>query len=379
MEQGAQTMDGVEISFIIPCLNESESLEHVIKEIGQSFASHDCTFEIVVADNGSTDGSQEIALRNGARVVDVPEKGYGAALRGGIEAAKGKYGVMGDADGSYHFGDAWPMIADLRSGADLVMGDRFEGGIEPGAMPWLHQHLGNPVLSAMGRILFRVPVRDFHCGLRAFNLQSVRNLELNSPGMEFASEMVVLSSKRGLRIEEVPVTLSPDLRSRPPHLKTWSDGWRHLRFLLAHSPSWTFLIPGVLAGLLALGIAVLTWFGPITVGGVEYSYRTSIVASAVAMIAAVAMWSFIVARVALGQQEPHRSYSTEISAAISLLVGLVGLILVVLQFVSWGETGFGQEEVGRNLLMTVWGALLMGLGGISFFFSMLAGLVRKIR
>ncbi len=378
MSGGELTQGPIEVTFVIPCLNESESLGAVLQEITDSYAGHDCIYEIVVADNGSTDGSQDIARSHGARVVDVPVRGYGAALQGGIAAAEGRYGVMGDADGSYHFGDAWPMIQELRAGADLVMGDRFAGGIQPGAMPWLHQYLGNPVLSAMGRVLFRIPVRDFHCGLRAFNLDSIRALDLCSPGMEFASEMVVMSSKAGLRIVEEPVTLAPDLRTRPPHLKTWSDGWRHLKFLLAHSPSWIFLIPGVLAAAIALGIGVMSWLGPINVGGVEYSYRTAIVASMIAMISAVAMWSFLVAKVALGQQQPRRNYATETAAGISVLIGLVGAVIVVLQFIAWGGTGFGREEIGQNLLMTIWGCLLMGLGGVSFFFSMLAGLVRRL-
>lgn len=183
----------VEITFVIPCLNEAESLEHVIKEIQTSYESRACTYEIVVADNGSTDDSQAIARRSGARVVDVPRRGYGAALQGGIESAHGAFIVMGDADGSYIFGDAWPMIERLRSGADLVMGDRFAGGIAPGAMPGLHKYVGNPVLSWLGRVLFGVPVRDFHCGLRAFRVESIRQLGLTAPGMEFASEMVVAS------------------------------------------------------------------------------------------------------------------------------------------------------------------------------------------
>ncbi|MFN8184655.1 MAG: glycosyltransferase family 2 protein [Candidatus Nanopelagicales bacterium] len=365
-----------EVTFVLPCLNEAESLGTVLREITDAFATHECTYEIVVADNGSVDGSQQIASEAGARVVAVPERGYGAALLGGIAAARGQYIVMGDADGSYQFADSWPMIEKLRAGCDLVMGNRFEGGIADGAMPWLHRYVGNPVLSFLGRVLFASPVRDFHCGLRAFNRSSIDNLGLSSPGMEFASEMVVLASRSGLDIAEVPVRLEPDLRSRPPHLKTWRDGWRHLRFLFAMSPSWAFLVPAVVAGLAALVVGLISVAGPVSAGDIEFSYKTSIVAAAISLIAVVAAWSFVLARAILGYSTARFRYATEIAGAVSILVFLVGGLIVLGQFIRWGETGFGLQPIGKNLTTTVWGSLLMAAGGTSFFFSLLSGLVR---
>jgi glycosyltransferase involved in cell wall biosynthesis len=257
----------IELSIVMPCLNESETLAACIQKARSFLTRSDVSGEIVIADNGSTDGSQEIAARLGARVVPVARRGYGAALMGGIEAARGRYIVMGDADDSYDFANLGPFIEGLRNGADIVMGNRFAGGIAPGAMPFLHKHLGNPVLSFLGRLFFGIAVRDFHCGLRAFRADAVRALRLSTTGMEFASEMVVRGALAGLVIVEVPTTLKPDGRTRPPHLKTWRDGWRHLKFLLMYSPRWLFLIPGL--SLIAIGlllVAMLSW-GPVTVYG----------------------------------------------------------------------------------------------------------------
>ena len=252
----------VELTILMPCLNEAETIEVCVRKALGYLARSGVSGEVLIGDNGSTDGSQAMAEALGARVVSIPEKGYGAALIGGIAAAKGRFIIMGDADDSYDFENLDGMIEHLRGGADLVMGNRFQGGIGPGAMPFLHRYLGNPVLSFIGRLFFQIPVGDFHCGLRGFNRQSILSLRLQSPGMEFASEMVVKAALNDLRIEETPTTLKKDGRSRPPHLKTWRDGWRHLRFLLLHSPRWLFIYPGLL--LIALGMtgsAVLA-FGP---------------------------------------------------------------------------------------------------------------------
>ena len=260
-----QVEPGVELTILLPCLNEAGTLAACIRKAKSFLKANAIAGEIVVADNGSTDGSPRIAAEFGARVVGVAERGYGAALLGGIEAARGRYVVMGDADDSYDFTNLGLFVDKLRRGADIVIGNRFAGGIAPGAMPFLHKYLGNPVLSFLGRLFFSFPVRDFHCGLRAFRAAAVRDLGLRSAGMEFASEMVVRSSLAGLTIVEVPTTLQPDGRSRPPHLKTWRDGWRHLKFLLMYSPRWLFFIPG--AALIALGLlltAMLSW-GPIHV------------------------------------------------------------------------------------------------------------------
>ena len=252
----------VEVTILMPCLDEAETIEACIAEARSYLARSGVDGEVLIADNGSTDGSQAIARKAGARVVAVAQRGYGSALLAGIAAAKGTYVIMGDADQSYDFGDLDRFIAELRGGADLVMGNRFAGGIEDGAMPALHKYLGNPVLSTLGRLFFRSPVRDFHCGLRGFRRDRAMALDLRTTGMEFASELVVKATLSGQRLVEVPTKLRPDGRSRPPHLRSWRDGWRHLRFLLLYSPRWLFLYPGTAAmiigvlGMVLLGSAI---------------------------------------------------------------------------------------------------------------------------
>ena len=235
-----------ELSIVMPCLNEGETLETCIRKAQQSLADMNIVGEVVIADNGSTDDSQEIACRAGAVLVHVSTKGYGAALTGGIAAARGKFIIIGDADDSYDFTRLGPFVEKLRQGYDLVMGNRFKGGIAPNAMPPLHRYLGNPVLTAIGRLFFHSPSGDFHCGLRGFRKEAALKMNLRTSGMEFASEMVVKATLHKMKIAEVPTTLSPDGRSRPPHLRSWRDGWRHLRFLLLYSPRWLFLYPGLI-------------------------------------------------------------------------------------------------------------------------------------
>ena len=242
----------LELTILMPCLNEAETIEVCVRKAMGFLDRSGVLGEVLISDNGSTDGSQAMAAALGARVVSAPEKGYGAALIAGIAAAKGRFVIMGDADDSYDFENLDGMVEHLRAGAQLVMGNRFQGGIAPGAMPFLHRYLGNPVLSFIGRLFFSIPVGDFHCGLRGFSREAILGLGLQCTGMEFASEMVVKASINGLRIEETPTTLKPDGRSRAPHLKTWRDGWRHLRFLLLHSPRYLFIYPGV--ALIALGL-----------------------------------------------------------------------------------------------------------------------------
>ncbi len=244
IERSAPAHPACELTILMPCLNEAETIGTCVGKARAYLESRGIAGEVLVADNGSTDGSQAIAESLGARVVPIAQKGYGAALLGGIAAARGTYIIMGDADDSYDFTALDPFVAKLREGYELVMGNRFHGGIKPGAMPALHRYLGNPVLTGIGRLFFHSPVGDFHCGLRGFNRDAVRGLELTAPGMEFASEMVVKATLQQLRISEVPTTLSPDGRSRAPHLRSWRDGWRHLRFLLLFSPRWLFLYPG---------------------------------------------------------------------------------------------------------------------------------------
>src|SRR6202453_1666356 len=263
-------MSDLTVTILMPCLNEAETLAFCVDQAVAALHDNNVSGEVLIADNGSTDGSQQIATDHGARVVPVPIRGYGAALMAGIESARGKYILMADADASYDFGQLPRFLTKLEEGNDLVMGNRFSGEIKPGAMPPLHRYLGNPVLSFIGRLFFDIPARDFHCGIRAFRRDAILGLNLRTTGMEFASEMVVKSSLAGLRLAEVPTTLSPDGRTRAPHLRTWRDGWRHLRFLLLFSPRWLFLIPGLLLLVvgLALGAAVVP--APFKVSGVKF-------------------------------------------------------------------------------------------------------------
>ena len=267
----------------MPCLDEAETIAVCVEKAMAYIESRGITGEVLVADNGSSDGSQAIAEGLGARVVAIARKGYGSALLGGIAAARGRYVIMGDADNSYDFSDLDAFVEKLREGCELVMGNRFKGGIASGAMPALHRYLGNPVLTGVGKLFFHSPVGDFHCGLRGFSRQAVQDLGLNATGMEFASEMVVKATLQCLRIAEVPTTLSPDGRSRPPHLRSWRDGWRHLRFLLLFSPRWLFLYPG--AVLMALGLASMLWLlpGPQRLGALTLDVHT-LVYSAAAII-----------------------------------------------------------------------------------------------
>jgi glycosyltransferase involved in cell wall biosynthesis len=235
----------IELTILMPCLNEVRTIGICIRKAQQFLQRTGIHGEILIADNGSSDGSQSLALELGARVVDVPTRGYGAALMAGIQHSAGRFVIMGDSDDSYDFSRLDDFVASLRSGAELVIGNRFRGGIEAGAMPPLHRYLGNPVLSYLGRLFFRIPLGDFHCGLRGCSRDAVLRLGLVTPGMEFASEMIAKAALAGLRIAEVPTTLRPDGRDRPPHLRTWRDGWRHLRFLVLFCPRWLFLYPGV--------------------------------------------------------------------------------------------------------------------------------------
>ena len=264
----------MELTILMPCLNEAETIGRCIDKARAFLMRAGVDGEVLVADNGSSDGSPAIAAERGARVVPVAQRGYGAALQGGIAAAHGRFIVMGDADDSYDFSDLDGFLSALRRGADIVMGNRFRGGIRPGAMPFLHQRLGNPLLSFMGRLFFKIPVGDFHCGLRGVRADAVRALELRTSGMEFASEMVVRAALEGLKVVEVPTTLAPDGRSRPPHLRTWRDGWRHLKFLLTFSPRWLFLYPGIIFSLAGLGVVALLFGGTVRVGAVGFETKT---------------------------------------------------------------------------------------------------------
>jgi hypothetical protein len=284
IDQNPSALATCELTILMPCLNEAETVGACITRAREFLQRHAIDGEVLIADNGSDDGSREIATGLGARVTCVAEKGYGAALSSGIRAARGRYVIMGDADSSYDFSRLEHYVEKLRAGYALVMGNRFKGGILPGAMPPLHRYLGNPVLTALGRLFFKSPCGDFHCGLRGFDRAAIQRLDLQTSGMEFASEMVVKATLHGLTIAEVPTTLSPDGRSRPPHLRTWRDGWRHLRFLLVYSPRWLFFYPGV--AMMGAGLGLLAWLlpGVRQVGGIMLDIHTLAYASALAMV-----------------------------------------------------------------------------------------------
>jgi glycosyltransferase involved in cell wall biosynthesis len=270
----------MQLTILMPCLNEAETLSACIHKANEWIARTDIDAEVLIADNGSTDGSRGIARSLGARVVDVHERGYGAALYCGSQAARGEWIVMGDSDDSYDFSDLDHFVAKLREGCDLVMGNRFSGGIAPGAMPWKNRYIGNPVLSWVGRALYNCPVNDFHCGLRGYTKAAFQRMDLRSSGMEFASEMVIKATMIGMRVCEVPTTLSKDGRFGPPHLRPWRDGWAHLRFMLLLNPRWLFIIPGALLALVSMTVWLMLLPGPVRVGGVVFDIHTLLFAEA---------------------------------------------------------------------------------------------------
>ena len=359
----------LELSIVLPCLNEAETLQTCVRKALDSIDRLGVAGEVIVADNGSTDGSPGLARAAGARVIDVPRRGYGAALAAGIDAARGTYVLMADADDSYALDDIGGFLAELRGGADLVMGNRFKGGIHEGAMPRLHRYLGNPVLSLLGRVFFRVPIGDFHCGMRAFRRDRVLGLGLRTSGMEFASEMVVRGSLNHLRITEVPTTLRPDGRSRASHLRTWRDGWRHLRFLLAFSPRWLLFYPSV--ALQLVGLVGMLWlsFGPQRIGGVGFGLHSMLAFATMFVLGQQGAGLAVIARsyaAHLGLLPPPSGRTILRIARISLERGLVvGALLVVLgigcfglALSRWGAAGFGALDVVDTMRVPVLGMVL---------------------
>lgn len=360
-----------ELTILMPCLNEAETLETCITKANGYLEQSGVEGEVVIADNGSTDGSQEIARRLGARVVDVPVKGYGAALRAGIDAAKGKYVIMGDSDDSYDFAKLDPFVAKLREGADLVMGNRFRGGIAKDAMPPLHRYLGNPVLSAVGRVFYRTPVGDFHCGLRGFNRTAILGLYLNTSGMEFASEMVIRATLFGLDIREVPTTLKPDGRSRPPHLNSWRDGWLHLKLLLTFAPYWLFYYPGLALFGVGTLVFIALMFGPLQIGDVSFDIATMILASALILTGFQMVCFHVLTRIfavrfnLLPSSRRYERLRDKISVDNACIVGglllLIAIIATLAGVFSWGATGFGDmvaTEIVRPAAVAVVSASL---------------------
>jgi glycosyltransferase involved in cell wall biosynthesis len=367
----------LELSIIMPCLNEAETLATCIGKARDYLERHKIAGEVLIADNGSSDGSQEIATNSGARVVPIPERGYGSALRGGIAAAKGQYIIMGDADDSYDFTNLSPFLEKLRQGYDLVMGNRFQGGIKPGAMPVLHKYLGNPVLTWLGRLFFGSPCGDFHCGLRGFSKRAIEQLNLRTTGMEFASEMVVKASLYGLKITEVPTTLSPDGRSRPPHLKTWRDGWRHLRFLLMYSPRWLFLYPGL--ALMFLGFVATIWFIPQPkVHTLLYSATALIIGFQIVSFA-VFTKAFAISEGLLPEDRKLRRFLRYINLEVGLIIGVILFLLgmggSLYALYIWNARLYGALDpaVTMRIVIPSVTALALGVQVVfsSFFLSVL--------
>jgi hypothetical protein len=369
----AGSVPTLELTILMPCLNEAETLRVCVEKALRFLAQAGIAGEVLVADNGSTDGSQAIARAAGGRVVDVPQRGYGAALIRGIDAAHGRYIIMGDADDSYDFNRLEAFVSRLRSGDELVMGNRFRGGIAPGAMPPLHRWLGNPVLSFVGRLFYRIPIGDFHCGMRGFSRAAIRTLGLKSPGMEFASEMIVKAAFHGLKISEVPTTLSPDGRSRPPHLRTWRDGWRHLRFLLLHSPKWLFLFPGV--GLIVLGTLMAALVAPSAVE-ITPTLHLDVHSLIVACFSVIIGFQLVVfgalarrysaAEGFVPASEPVRGVlaglTLERLLQISIVMILVGGGGVIWGFGHWAHKGFGELDYHLVIRVLVLALTLVTIG-----------------
>lgn len=380
----------VELSIIMPCLNEAKTIGICVKKALGFLEQYGVKGEIVIGDNGSTDGSKEIARNLGARVVDVAVRGYGAALMGAINAAQGKYIIMGDSDDSYDFTNLMPFLEKLREGYDLVMGNRFLGGIKPGAMPFLNKYLGNPILSGLGRLFFRTKIGDFHCGIRGFSKEAVKKMDLQTTGMEFASEMVVKASLLNMRVCEVPTTLSPDGRGRPPHLRRWRDGWRHLRFMLLYSPRWLFLYPGLF--LMLFGILISLWLlpSPRKVGNLVLDIHTLLYGAIAILIGyqiilfAVFTKVFAIAEGLLPPDERMNKAFKYIKLETGLLIGAIlsvaGIAGSIYSVICWQKTGFGPLQPSEMLRMIIPSiiALMLGIQTIfsSFFLSVL-GMKRK--
>lgn len=376
----------LELTVVIPCLNEALTIEGCVREALEAMRAHQITGEVLVADNGSTDGSQALATAAGARVVQIAAKGYGNALRGGIAAAAGRYILMGDADGSYAFSHLPRFVERLRAGADLVMGNRFLGSIEPGAMPWKNRHIGNPVLSLIGRVFFHTQIGDFHCGLRAFSADAYHRMDLRTTGMELASEMVIKSVLFGLRVGEVPTVLRKDGRDRPPHLRPWRDGWRHLRFMLLFSPRWLFWYPGValMSAGFVTGGALLG--GPVQSGRITLDVHTLLFAAVAVLIgfqaASFALLSkFFAIRAGLRRpEEEFAKWFSYLTLEAGLVVGgllvLAGLALSIGAVWSWGGHGFGQLQPSEMLRLVIPGALSLVLGCQLILTSFFLGVLR---
>lgn len=375
----------LELTILMPCLNEAETLETCIKKAKKSLEKNKIKGEVLIADNGSTDGSQEIARKNGARVIDVPRKGYGSALIEGTKAALGKYCIMGDADDSYDFSNIMPFVEKLREGYELVMGNRFKGGIEKGAMPWSHKYIGTPVISFIGRLFYHSKIGDFNCGMRGYNRQSILNLDLKCTGMEYASEMIVQANLNDLKIVEIPTTLKKDGRSRPPHLKSFSDGWRHLKFLLLYSPKWLFLIPGLILVLIGIIGNIIFLFDNIRLGNVVLGIHSRLYLGAMVVVGLQMIIFSLFAKVYAvnsgmhPKKEKTSKFLSKITLEKVLILGvlliLIGLGLTIYAIVIWKSKSWGALNPIDVMPITIPAVYFIMIGIQVAFTSFIIGIL----
>ena len=375
----------LELTILMPCLNEAETLEKCISKAKTFLEKNKVNGEVLIADNGSTDGSQEIALKNGARIINVPIKGYGAALIEGTKAALGKYVIMGDADDSYNFLNLMPFAQKLREGYDLVMGNRFAGGITKDAMPKLHRYLGNPVLSFIGRLFFNSKIKDFHCGLRGYNREKVLALNLQTKGMEYASEMIVKATLNKFNITEVPTTLDKDGRSRPPHLRSFRDGWRHLKFLLMYAPNWLFVLPATLLMFVGIISTCLISAGSVKIGHITLDIHTLLYAG-VSIILGFSLFLFNIFSKIFAFEHGYlpkdntSSFYINLSSEKIMLFGLIlfflGILVSITAVVFWQAVNFGELDPSKVMRLTIPATVSMVVGIESIFAGFFVGILR---
>lgn len=374
----------MELTILMPCLNEAETLAICIRKAKTFLKESGIDGEVLISDNGSTDGSVEIAEAEGARVVHAPVRGYGGALISGCEGAKGKYVIMGDADDSYDFLHLMPFVEKLREGYDLVMGNRFAGGIEKGAMPWSHKYIGNPVLSFIGRTFFHSKIKDFHCGLRGYNRESMLALNLHTSGMEYASEMVVKSELNGLKIAEVPTTLKKDGRSRPPHLKSMRDGWRHLKFLLMYSPNWLLLYPGLLFLLIGIIIGAVLIVNRITINRINFSIHTLLYCACAVIIGFSILQMYLIVKVYAYNHgflpkntvDWNKRCNENAIIALGAALTLIGLILSIVGVESWKASLLGDLDPELTMRLVIPAVLCLVTGIQSISTGFVAGVMK---
>ena len=382
----------VELSILMPCLNEEITVGVCIEKAQRFLSENNVDGEIIIADNGSTDRSREIAREKGAVVAEISQKGYGSALKGGIAAASGKYIIMGDADDSYDFLNLMPFLEKLRQGYDLVMGNRFAGGIKKGAMPFLHRYLGNPVLSGIGRTFFKTPIKDFHCGLRGFSKEAIEKIDLQTTGMEFASEMVIKASINNLKVCEVPTTLSPDGRDRPPHLRSWRDGWRHLRFLLSYSPKWLFMYPGYFFMVIGLFFSVWIAITPLQINQMILDIHSLLLFNTIFLVGFnmvlfsidTRIYAFRVGLIPTNEKNQNwlKKFSLEKGLLLGFIIILIGFIVALSVYLEWSSNNFNYLDTRHTMRQFIPAVFFIIMGAqivfSSFFISIMDVKTQKL-